>query len=240
MALLNRTFFFSLLCSFAICRSFVFFFPHGRIAFHSSRRHPSSPLQTQRETGRWDSCRTQMSDRSTSGSMLGTRLKLSPNEQEIMELNQRISANLESVRHSVGGLQPNTHDNTLRCSLCSSDTFLFPTATQVQFIDSVQSDLARAHELVCSRFQHTRAHSNTHFAMGQLHAFMVTEGKNKVNVYKRQLSRLHKSLEFVAHAENHFASHNQVTTVMPLTATSLAETKGKRSPRRSPCTCSRR
>ena len=29
---------------------------------------------------------------------------------------------------------------------------------------------------------------------------MVTEGKNKVNVYKRQLSRLHKSLEFVAHS----------------------------------------
>lgn len=142
--------------------------------------------------------------------MLGTRLKLSPNEQEIMELNQRISANLESVRHTVGGLHTN-----IQCHprFASHIPVLHPpTAAQVQFIDSVQADLARAHELVCSLSQHTRTHrffwrndTLRHFAIHQLHAFMVTEGKNKVNVYKRQLSRLHKSLEFVAHSLKRFA-----------------------------------
>ena len=33
-----------------------------------------------------------------------SRLQLSPNEQEIMDLKQRITANLEEIRHSVGCL----------------------------------------------------------------------------------------------------------------------------------------
>jgi len=77
-------------------------------------------------------------------------LHMNPIEKELMEVKQRINANLEEIRRSVG-------------------------FTQLKYIETVQKDLARGHEL--------------------LHALIVTECKNKVDVYKRQLERLDKALE---------------------------------------------
>jgi len=90
------------------------------------------------------------SDRdAVAGQESSSRLQLSPIEQELMDLKQRITVLFEEIRHSVGSVQLN-------------------------YIEIVQKDLARAHEV--------------------LHALIVTECKNKVTVYKRQLSRLDKAL----------------------------------------------
>jgi len=84
------------------------------------------------------------------GGFESSRLQLTPNEQEMMDLKQRITANLEEARRSVGSVQ-------------------------LQYIELVQKDITRAHEL--------------------LHALIVTECKNKVNIYKRQLNRLYNALD---------------------------------------------
>jgi len=77
-------------------------------------------------------------------------LQLNPVEQELMGLKRKIMKNFEEIRHSVGSVQ-------------------------LEYIETVQNDLARAQEL--------------------LHSVIVSECKNKVNVYKRQLNRLGQSLQ---------------------------------------------
>ena len=82
--------------------------------------------------------------------------------------------------------------------------FSVRSAVQLKYIEAVQNDLARAHELVCYLrllviMYYVVLSLLFYFSLffRQLHVLIVTECKNKVDVYKRQLDRLDKTLEFV-------------------------------------------